>query len=218
MQLDGFVTSHSWIALVPVKASASAKSRLEPTKDRPELAHAMAQDTITALLATSTISRVYVVTPQPGEFIDHPDLRYVEDHGREGLNSSLRSAAEFIRQVESDYGLAIVLADLPCLTEFVMQGVLAEAGGISVVSDVSGVGTTMLLHPQGTEIPGGFRPRFGHHSCAKHVAAGATNIAEFLPSEIRARAQRDVDTPADLWDATRLGVGTQTWSWGGPTS
>jgi 2-phospho-L-lactate guanylyltransferase len=51
-----------------------------------------------------------------------------------------------------------------------------------------------------------FRPRFGRDSRAEHLAAGACEIdLEGIPS-----LRRDVDTPADLADVLRLGIGPRT--------
>jgi 2-phospho-L-lactate guanylyltransferase len=214
MQLDGFMGSRSWIALVPVKASASSKSRLHATEDRHELAHAMAQDTITALVSTPAIQQVYIVTAGAGTFLEDSKLAYVHDDEVGNLNGSLCLGAANIAKNHRGYGLAIVLADLPCLTAHVMSAVLQDVEELSVVSDSTGTGSTMLLHPDGSAIPASVKPRFGHHSCAAHVAAGAVNIAPVLPTDIRVRAQRDVDTPIELWDAQRLGVGAHTRKWG----
>jgi 2-phospho-L-lactate guanylyltransferase len=214
MQLDGFMGSRSWIALVPVKSSPSSKSRLHATEDRYELAHAMAQDTITALLCTPEIQQVYIVTAGAGMFLEDSKLRYIHDDAVGNLNGALCLGAAHIARDHRDYGLAIVLADLPCLTAQVMSAVLEDVEVLSVVSDTTGTGSTMLLHPDGSAIPASVKPRFGQHSCAAHVAAGAINIAPTLPTDIRVRAQRDVDTPIELWDAQRLGVGANTRKWG----
>ena len=56
-------------------------------------------------------------------------------------------------------------------------------------------------------------PRFGVGSRAAHVQAGYIDLALDVPANVRtllAGARRDVDTPADLWDALRIGVGANT--------
>ena len=51
-----------------------------------------------------------------------------------------------------------------------------------------------------------FTPRFGHGSREAHVADGLHEIVEIDVPTLR----RDVDTPADLETALRLGVGVHT--------
>jgi 2-phospho-L-lactate guanylyltransferase len=59
----------TWVCVVPVKGSAGAKSRLgelpETFPARGELAEAFALDTVAALLATTMVERVLVVTADP---------------------------------------------------------------------------------------------------------------------------------------------------------
>jgi 2-phospho-L-lactate guanylyltransferase len=67
----------------------------------------------------------------------------------------------------------------------------------------------MLLATDGRAL----NPHFGVKSRAAHVDAGYVDLALDEPGEIRtliAGARRDVDTPADLWDARRIGVGSHT--------
>jgi 2-phospho-L-lactate guanylyltransferase len=99
----------------------------------------------------------------------------------------------------------VLTADLPCLTTTGVQAVLDAAdacGGSAFVGDAAGTGTTMLAMRLGD------RPAFGPRSRARHAAAGyeALDIA----GELGARVRRDVDTPVDLWDAARIGVGPAT--------
>jgi 2-phospho-L-lactate guanylyltransferase len=70
------------------------------------------------------------------------------------------------------------------------------------VADADGVGTTVVTAPDLDT----FRPCFGHGSRAEHLAVGASEIdLEGVPS-----LRRDVDTPADLADVLRLGIGPRT--------
>ena len=58
-----------------------------------------------------------------------------------------------------------------------------------------------------------FDPHFGVKSRSTHVEFGHIDLALDAPADVRsllAGARRDVDTPADLWDALRIGVGHNT--------
>lgn len=52
----------SWVAIVPVKGTPAAKTRLIPHPERLRLAEAFALDTVSVLLAAPSVAHVYVVT------------------------------------------------------------------------------------------------------------------------------------------------------------
>ena len=203
----------AWVALVPIQAPPRAKSRLVGLPGREELAWAMACDTLVALSSCPEIEAVYAMTPDPGEIPTTLAVRVLTDCEPGNLNASLVGAAQRIAKDDGGHGLAIVLADLPCVRPADFTAALHTASRYSIVSDQDGTGTTMLFDPTGTSIPSRFQPHFGTHSCAAHVKSGATNIAPELPVAVRARLQRDVDTAVDLWDALRIGVGEHTSRW-----
>ena len=99
---------------------------------------------------------------------------------------------------------AVVTGDLPALTAADVERALALAGEHerSFVPDSDDTGTTTLLALAGVPIT----PRFGPGSRAAHEAAGHIPLA--LPA--RTGIRRDVDTPADLALAERLGAGPHT--------
>lgn len=211
MGLDAFV---EWIAIVPVKTGLEAKTRLAHHQERSVLAEAMAQDTIDALRAAPSITEVVVVVD--GDTPDSWADLAIAGPGA-GLNAAICAAATSVAQRSTPYGLAIVTADLPCLTADVMERILAcePTADTRIVGDAAGTGTTMLLVGDGRSVPDRVMPQFGPHSCAAHVAAGATNLTTqpgmSLPDHSAlVRARRDVDTDVDLWDAIRIGVGPAT--------
>jgi 2-phospho-L-lactate guanylyltransferase len=69
------------------------------------------------------------------------------------------------------------------------------------VPDVPGTGTTLLAAPPGVPLD----PRFGPGSAAAHAASGAIRLEGDWPS-----LRQDVDTPADLVAAARLGLGPRS--------
>jgi 2-phospho-L-lactate guanylyltransferase len=101
--------------------------------------------------------------------------------------------------------------DLPCLSpralEYVLE--LANAHDRSLLSDAQGSGTAMLLSLNARALD----PHFGPKSRSAHVQRGCIDLGLDVDAHARsllAGARRDVDTPADLWDARRIGVGRHT--------
>lgn len=194
--------------LVPVKPTALAKSRLAPLGDeaRQSLVAAFAVDTVTAALASPLVGAVLVVTD---DHVLAATLRglgahVVPDGVTDDLNGSLLQAAAEARRRWPELAPAAVCADLPALRSADLTRALEAASehGTSFVPDVNGDGTTMVVALSAEE----FAPRFGAGSRDAHVSEGAHELVEIDVPTLR----RDVDTPDDLRDAVRLGVGKRT--------
>jgi 2-phospho-L-lactate guanylyltransferase len=165
--------------LVPVKDLATAKSRLDlPAELRRDLVTAMAQDVLGACRDTGL--PVVVVR-------DGPDL-----------DSALRVAASGVPGP-----VAVVMADLPCLTSATLLEILDRAEGHDrwVVADAGGTGTALLGAHPGAHLD----PAFGIGSFQRH-GAGRTDLSGLAAPGLR----HDVDTLADLAAALPLGVGPRT--------
>ena len=192
--------------VVPLKPPAVAKSRLAALGDaaRRDLVDAFATDTVLAALGCPMVARVLVVTD------DVPLARRLRElgvlavpDGESGqLNASLRQgAAELLRRDPTLRPMALC-GDLPALRSADLAAVLARvpAEGAAFVPDAAGIGTT-LYTAAGIEL---FQPRFGAGSRQAHLDdAAAELVAE-------RSVRRDVDTPDDLLDALRIGVGRHT--------
>lgn len=196
--------------MVPVKRLTLAKSRLPISPEaRSRLALAFALDTITAVAHAASIDRVVVVTDDRTartavESRTWPvDVRVVPDVPDAGLNTALVHGAHVARELDASCGVIAVSADLPALrpvdVEAVISAAPADAGAF--VADASGTGTTMVCAPPGHELTA----LFGTRSRAHHRARGLVDLALGAPG-----ARRDVDTDVDLWDARRLGIGSET--------
>jgi 2-phospho-L-lactate guanylyltransferase len=193
--------------LVPVKRTTVAKSRLgglgEHTRQR--LASAFAADTVTAVLACHVVDRVLVVTD---DVVLADRLRAIGadviPDGTTDLNGTLVQAAAEMHRRDPALRLAAVCADLPALRpdELALALSTAHPTGMSFVSDQERVGTTAVIATRVEE----FRPLFGDGSRAQHLAAGAFEVDGIDVPGLR----RDVDDPADLAEALRLGVGVST--------
>lgn len=193
-------------ALVALKASGSAKSRLAglPAPLRRRLAETMALDSLRAL--DRVAAAVCVVSDQP-DLNDHlrqaglPRVEVVPERGRFGMNAALSQGAAYLHAAGHRDVLACV-GDLPALRPGSLRTVLrAATAPRSFLPDASGVGTTMLI-ARGVDLD----PRFQEHSAAKHRRSGAVALTDVLACPVP-DARRDVDTEADLAEAVELGLG-----------
>lgn len=200
-----------WTVVMPVKVLGRAKSRLAVLAGprRPELALALASDTVSAVMACPEVSRLLVVTSDTLAASVLADLGawIVPDLPDCGLNEALaHGAAEAARRWPGT-GTAALAADLPALRPEELGTALAAAGSggrgfTSFVADAAGVGTTMYAAAPG----GAFTPRFEGESRARHASSGARELSLDGAAGLR----RDVDTPEDLRAALSLGTGPRT--------
>jgi 2-phospho-L-lactate guanylyltransferase len=217
----------TWTVVIPVKVLAQAKSRLGVLAGprRPELALAMAADTVSAVLCCPDVARVFAVTSdavvtgqlsslgaivvaEPGSSRAHDLESSLEAEGipDDRLNAALVHGAQAARQWPGS-GIAALSADLPALRPYELSRALRAAtalpaGRAAFVADAQGVGTTLYAAPDWAD----FRPQFGGASRRRHAAAGAR---ELLLDDIPG-LRRDVDTPEDLRTAVGLGAGPRT--------
>ena len=195
-----------WGVVVPVKRLPVAKSRLASYGDdlRTALALAFAADVVTAALGCPLVRRVLVVTDDrdAAAALGALGAEIAADDPDAGLNPALDHGAGLLRSAEGEIGVATVSSDLPSLRADDLTGALSlvGAGQRGFVADLAGTGTTLLAAGPGVALS----PSYGPASAARHAASGAA----MLPAGFSLR--RDVDTPADLRDAVRLGVGPHT--------
>lgn len=189
-------------AVIALKRLELAKSRFGgvPAALRERLALAMLLDTCAAL--APAVDAMVVVTPVPGlaPLLAPLGAEVLPDPGS-GLNPAYAAGAERLSGRRMGRVVACV-ADLPALRPDDVRAVLAAApaGARSFLADHTGAGTTMLV-ADGC----GLAPRFEHGSAARHADSGASALGVDAP-----RARLDVDEPADLAAAARLGVGSAT--------
>lgn len=198
--------STTWVVLVPVKQTTDAKTRLTGMSavDRAALALAFACDTVAAARTAAAVERVVVVTNDPAASVFRSlGAEVLPDRPDAGLNPALVDAAHVVRDRDPHAAVAALSADLPALDA---ESLDVAFGCVDApywfVSDAVGVGTTLLAADRGHRLD----PAFGPHSRAAHRSRGAVEAQ--CPG--LARLRRDVDTPVDLWDAVRLGVGPHT--------
>ena len=173
---------------------------------RRELVVAFAVDTINAAMASPLVDVVLAVTD------DHEFARALSELGAyvipdgtaDDLNASLAEAAAEVQRRWPGLRIGALCADLPALRSDELTRALGEvpADRAMFVADTEGVGTTLLAAPA-LEL---FMPHFGTGSRRAHLDADAMELELADVHTLR----RDVDTPADLAAAIKLGVGSRT--------
>lgn len=192
--------------MVPVKRLDVAKSRLAAYGEVPRraLALAFACDVVAAAKACEAVVRVLVVTDdaQAARALEDLGASVAPDDPDAGLNPALEHGADLLRSGDPEVGVVTVSADLPALRPEDLARVLngVPRGGRAFVADSAGTGTTLLA----AAAPSNLAASFGPRSRLRHAESGAVELLG-TPS-----LRRDVDTPADLLDAMRLGVGPYT--------
>jgi 2-phospho-L-lactate guanylyltransferase len=208
------VPTATWTAVVPLKRVHAAKTRLRgalPGVPHDRLVLALAVDTVAAALACPAVAAVLVVTDDPSAsaVLRRLGARVEPDAPDAGLNAALRFGAARAADADAGSWIAALTADLPALRPGELAAALDAAGpgapGAAAVRrfvpDAAGRGTTLLTAPAGFPLD----PRFGPGSALAHARSGAIRLLGSWPT-----LRRDVDTPADLAAAARLGLGRHT--------
>ena len=190
-------------ALVPVKRLAAAKSRLfallEP-EQREAFTLAMLRDVVESLLATPSLERTTVVTP------DDVVARAAREQGADalvrddaGLNAALAAGARALELAPNE-PLLIVLGDvagaLPADVEALFDALgyqHAQHTAAVVLAPSSDGGTSALLRAPHDAIP----PCFGPDSAKCHREAAAKRGVAFRELALPSLAV-DLDTPLDI--------------------
>jgi 2-phospho-L-lactate/phosphoenolpyruvate guanylyltransferase len=199
------------VLAVPVKSLERAKSRLSPILspvERAALSLVMFEDVLDACLAQEGWE-TWVVSH------DEAVLETGARRGATPLVEKGRSLLDAVRQIESEAPLAplptnqlaVVLADLPLVTERAVQAALAAGSGPGVVAApaASDGGTNLLLRRP----PSIIAPRFGRASFAKHRWAARRARVHFEEISLPELAF-DLDRPEDLHRVMAEGRATRT--------
>jgi 2-phospho-L-lactate/phosphoenolpyruvate guanylyltransferase len=188
-------------AIIPVKASLGAKSRLAGVLDadqREALMRAMLGHVVAVAQAARLVDRIALVGPSRHGLPD--DLMLLDDPGG-GLNAALQSAlAEVACQGASR--LIVIAGDLPLLTTLDIDLLAAvPTGEIAIAPDRHGTGTNALSLP--LQQAAGFAFAFGTDSFARH-SAEAARLGLTIEVIRSAGLAKDIDVPGDLPDAAGL--------------
>ncbi|WP_144207870.1 2-phospho-L-lactate guanylyltransferase [Mycobacterium tilburgii] len=195
--------------IIAVKRLTAAKTRLAPVfsaRTRETVVLAMLVDTVTAAARVGSVGLITVITPDEAAAAAVAKLgaRVLADPAPEGHPDPLNHAiAAAERSVAESFANVIALqGDLPALQSQELDEAIAAARQHqrSFVADRLATGTAALC-AFGTVLD----PQFGADSAARHRRSGAIELTGPWPG-----LRCDVDTPADLAAARRLGVGSAT--------
>jgi len=195
-----------WTLVLPLKGGPGAKSRLG---GGPELARAIAADSLDAVLACPAVVRTVVVTahrPTAAAATAAGAVVVAESAPGGGLLPAVQDGLAVVGSGR----VGVLLGDLPALRPTDLTDGLAAAqtalvrhptAPMAAVPDAAGTGTVLLA----ARAVDALDPAFGPGSYAEHVRRGAVEVLVDAP-----RLRQDVDTPADLAVALALGVGPRT--------
>lgn len=195
--------------IIAVKRLAAAKTRLAPVfsaRTRENVVLAMLVDTLTAASGVAALGSITVITPDDAAAAAASGLGagVLADPTPEGDSDPLNNAiATAERAVTGAFANIVVLqGDLPALQTQELAEAIAAARHHrrSFVADRMATGTAALC-----AFGAALDPQFGPDSCARHRRSGAIELTGAWPG-----LRCDVDTPADLTAARRLGVGAAT--------
>ncbi|QLL09088.1 2-phospho-L-lactate guanylyltransferase [Mycobacterium vicinigordonae] len=199
--------------IIAVKRLAAAKTRLAPVFSAPtreSVVLGMLVDTLTAASRVSSLHSILVITPDKAAGAAAAELgaEVLADptpaDDPDPLNSAIAAAERAMTgsEVASLSNLVVLQGDLPALQTQELDEAIAAARAYprSFVADRAGTGTAALC-----AFGAPLEPRFGADSSARHRRSGAIELTGAWPG-----LRCDVDTPADLAAARKLGVGPAT--------
>jgi 2-phospho-L-lactate guanylyltransferase len=173
-----------WTVVIPVKPAAIGKSRLGLG---PEVAQAIALDTVAAVVACEVVERVIVVTADAA--FRPPGAEVLPERTPSGIDSAVAAGAAL---AGIGNARAALLGDLPSLVPEELAAALTAAARHprGFVPDHEGTGTTLVTAAPGVEL----LTAFGPDSAAHHAALGLIELSLPPGSSVRF----DVDTPEQL--------------------
>jgi 2-phospho-L-lactate guanylyltransferase len=195
--------------IVAVKRLAAAKTRLAPVfsaRTRESVVLAMLVDTLGAARRVRSVGSIAVITPDEAAASAAAELgaETLADPTPEGHGDPLNNAIVVAeRALTGAFSNIVVLqGDLPALQSQELAEAIAAARQHrrSFVADRLAKGTSALC-----AFGAPLDPQFGPDSSARHRRSGAIELTGAWPG-----LRCDVDTPADLAAARRLGVGPAT--------
>jgi 2-phospho-L-lactate guanylyltransferase len=195
--------------IIAVKRLTAAKTRLAPVfsaRTRENVVLAMLVDTLGAAARVGSLRSISVITPDEAAAAAAIELgaEVLADPTPEGHSDPLNNAITAAeRAIAGSFSNIVVLqGDLPALQTQELSEAIAAARHHrrSFVADRLGTGTSALF-----TFGAGLDPQFGPDSSARHRRSGAIELTGAWPG-----LRCDVDTPADLAVARRLGVGAAT--------
>ena len=193
----------SLVAVVPFRSVTGAKERLATVlsdAERSELGARLLERTLRALIGTSSVDTVLLVSPDPlARALGRSLGATVIDDGGAELNAAIRIGLDAAEQLGAEAAL-VVPVDLAAITAMSISALLnswregsaagaAQPIGLLAANDG---GTAALLLP----LPTRLALRYGATSAASHRAAARELNAPVI--ELHSPLSADIDTAADL--------------------
>lgn len=202
-------------AVVPVKDTAAAKTRLAPALPaglRQELALAMLEDVLTALAETRGLGGFLLVTIDPAarDLASRYGGRTIENGARDGHTGAVMAAAR--RLAAERRGAMLTLpGDIPLVTAAEIERLIAAhrpAPSFTMAPSHDAMGSNAIILSPPEAVP----LRFGDDSFRPHLAAA--RAAGIEPTIVKLPGiALDIDNPADLAHFWRVGSRTRAGLW-----
>jgi 2-phospho-L-lactate/phosphoenolpyruvate guanylyltransferase len=194
------------LAVIPIRGSSSAKTRLAPlfTEDeRLALVWTMLRRLLREIGESGVVDHTLIVTRDPGAVENHieinPGLTILrQEMGQGGLNGALDLARSWA--LSHDYDVMLVLpGDLPIVGAVDIQALVGSDVPLVVASDRGEEGTNALRIDLRGWDPTVFRFRMGPGSLAHHFSEAA-EMGKTARMLFRVGIAHDLDSPKDWAD------------------
>lgn len=202
---DEGATRQGWVAVVPIRSFATAKSRLRddlPAEIVEELARELAERVLGELSACSAVCRVLVVSDvdlseELGSDDDTEDrfgtgrIEFLVQTPGGGLHEAVTEATTLVRGSDTASPILVLHADLPYVETAEIEALITDLERLeedAFLADRAGTGTTLVALS-----PGSLRQTaFGAGSAELHRRLGFTEVLRAPGSGLR----NDLDTVA----------------------
>jgi len=207
-------------AVVPVKDTAAAKTRLAPAVSadlRQGLALAMLEDVLAALAEARGLAGLLLVTIDPAarDLASRYGARVVADGARDGHTGAVTAAARRLA-AEGHGAMLTAPGDIPLVTAAEIERLIAAhrqtsrgpAPSFTIAPSHDEMGSNAILMSPPDAVP----LRFGDDSFRPHLAAArAAGIEPTIVS--LPGVALDIDNPADLAHFSQVGSRTRAGLW-----
>ncbi len=207
-------TADIW-AVVPVKDTAAAKTRLSPALPaalRQGLALAMLEDVLAVLAETRGLAGLLLVTIDPAarDLASRYGARCIEDGARDGHTGAITAAVRRLA-FEGRGAMLTLPGDIPLVTAAEIGRLIAAhrpAPSYTIAPSHDEMGSNAILMSP----PDAVKLRFGDDSFRPHLAA--TRAAGIEPTVVNLPGiALDIDNPADLAHFWQVGSRTRAGLW-----
>ncbi len=193
------------VALIPVRGSSSAKTRLSSLfreEERLALAWSMLRRLTDEIDASGMVDHTVVITRDPGAVearIGRDDAMTILPQAGDGdLNAALQQGRQWAQ--EQGYDVVLVLpGDLPLVTAGDIRAMIEAPGPLVVATDRAEDGTNALRIDLSQWSGEAFRFCMGPGSAGHHIAR-ARETGNRVTTLFRPGIAHDLDTPRDWAD------------------